>query len=119
MFSDVHCAIKFSLKQVTLTHKEAKQIHIDVDSADIQLKQNPVSIWSQANRQPFIENINLTKVQVIISLLDTCNEDSQELDINEIVLSINQIWQDSADENINKRRAILSSENISIRKTCL
>ena len=116
MFSDIHCAIEFSLKQAILTHKEAKQTHIDVNSADIQMKQNPVYIWSQANRQPFIENINLTKVQAIISLLDNCNEDSQEIDINEIVLSINHIWQDSAGKNFNKRRAILSSENISIRK---
>ena len=45
MFSDVHCAIEFSLKQ------------------------------------PFIENINLTQVQAIISLLDNRNEDSQETDI--------------------------------------
>ena len=44
MFPDVHCVIEFSLKQATLTHKEAKQTHIDVDSADIQLKQNPVYI---------------------------------------------------------------------------
>ena len=35
-FSDVHCAIEFSLKQATLTQKEAKQTHIDVESADIQ-----------------------------------------------------------------------------------
>ena len=35
MFSDIHCAIEFSLKQATLTHKEAKQTHIDVNSADI------------------------------------------------------------------------------------
>ena len=116
MFSDVHCAIEFSLKQATLTHKEAKQTRSDVDSADIQKKQSSVYIWSQANRQPFIENINLTKVQAIISLLDNCNEDSQEIDINEIVFSINQIWQDSADKNFNKRRAMLSLENISIRK---
>ena len=80
------------------------------------MKQNPVYIWSQANRQPFIENINLTKVQAIISLLNNCNEDSQEIDINEIVLSINHIWQDSAGKFFNKRREILSSENISIRK---
>ena len=116
MFSDVHCAIDFSLKQATLTHKEAKQTRIDVDSADIQKKQNPVYICSQANRQPFIENMNLTKVQTIISLLDNCNEDSQEIDINEIVFSINQIWQDITDKIFNKRRAILSLENISIRK---
>ena len=116
MFSDIHCAIEFSLKQATLKHKEAKQTHIDVNSADIQMKENPVCIWSQANRQPFIENINLTKVQAIISLLDNCNEDSQDIDINEIVLSINHIWQDSAGKIFNKRRAILSSENISIRK---
>ena len=45
MFSNVHCAIEFSLKQ------------------------------------PFIENINLTQVQAIISLLDNRNEDSQETDI--------------------------------------
>ena len=71
---------------------------------------------SQANHQPFIENINLTKVQAMISLLDNCNEDSQEIDINEIVLSINQIWQNSADKMFYKRIAILSSENISFRK---
>ena len=32
------------------------------------------------------------------------------------MLSVNQIWQDSADKIVIKRRSILSSENISIRK---
>ena len=32
------------------------------------------------------------------------------------MLSTNQLWQDSADKNFNKRRAILSSENIHVRK---
>ena len=92
LFSDIHCALQFSLKSNntdTCTISES-DVPINVDEPTIH-NDKLGYIWDYTKKVDFIQNINTENIENIMTKLSL-----GDIDIDIIVNDINTIWQDSA-----------------------
>ena len=107
MFSDIHCGIEFSLN-IACTATVPPLSKRFPDTKDNSTEQG--YIWDSAKKQEFVNNINMQKVNRLYEEIENNN-----FDVNNIVETINNIWQSSAKSSFRKRTrncpALVNSNN--------
>ena len=98
MFSDIHCGIEFSLN-IACTATVPPPPPLAKPSPDtIENSTEQGYIWDSVKKQEFVNNINMQQVNRLYEEIENNN-----FDVNNIVKTINNIWQSSAKSSFRKR----------------
>ena len=92
LFSDIHCALQFSLKSNNTETCTISEFDVPINVDEPTIHNDKLGyIWDYTKKVDFIQNINTENIENIMTKLSLGN-----IGIDIIVNDINKIWQNSA-----------------------